>query len=823
MKKFSARPLLLTTAVLLALPTYSTVYAQATPAPAKTDKTLSADDVQKIKEIIVTARRVGERIQDVPLSIVALTGKDLAERAITNITELSTFTPGLSYSPDFGRSAERPVIRGISALRTEAPQPVSVFFNGVFVRDGALSLGIDDAQRIEVVKGPQSALYGRSTYAGAINYITVKPGNELEGRLSATVAGSGERSVFGAVTIPFSPDVMSARLRAKHYQYGGSYTNSQTGSKIGKESSRSGGADVSFTPSKNFDALFTVDTAQDRDGHFAAVTRTVPVQAAGVITNPNNTTNIANGQVCNGRTINIVGNTAGLPDAAVVAALATRVNGWPCGPANFSGTTIRRNSDDMANYTDPVTGIGYGNIEGLDRDILRSTATLNYTFDNGMKLTSLTGVTRQKTNLGADQSYNGTRFAPGFGAPASSWLSYNRDVLKYKSQEFRLSSAEGSAITWLAGYFYYKEESSGEGTGVIAQNAQLQTIADFMRPTSKTSVESVAPFGRVQLAINDKMKMSVEARYGSEKIAVGGTALGRATVSVGTCVAGEICFINGDKTFKDFTPRVTFDYKMNKDSLLYAQIAKGSKSGGFNTTPGLPSSSFAYDGEKITSAEIGMKNDFANRTIRLNLALFQNNVQGLQLSNLSTVTSPFTGASATTTIVNNVGKARTRGLEVEAMWKTTSWLTLSGNYAYTDAKAIEGTEITNGTVFGGDRSVAGATLPRSPKHSAAGSIAIDLPLASTGLSWFARGDVVHQSRRYAEIQNLIWADPFTHVNLSAGVRSNDWRITVFAKNATNDDTSLNGFRYLDPATFRRTAVDFLPKLRQVGVTMAYDF
>ena len=823
MKKFSARPLLLTTAVLLALPTYSTVYAQATPAPAKTDKTLSADDVQKIKEIIVTARRVGERIQDVPLSIVALTGKDLAERAITNITELSTFTPGLSYSPDFGRSAERPVIRGISALRTEAPQPVSVFFNGVFVRDGALSLGIDDAQRIEVVKGPQSALYGRSTYAGAINYITVKPGNELEGRLSATVAGSGERSVFGAVTIPFSPDVMSARLRAKHYQYGGSYTNSQTGSKIGKESSRSGGADVSFTPSKNFDALFTVDTAQDRDGHFAAVTRTVPVQAAGVITNPNNTTNIANGQVCNGRTINIVGNTAGLPDAAVVAALATRVNGWPCGPANFSGTTIRRNSDDMANYTDPATGIGYGNIEGLDRDILRSTATLNYTFDNGMKLTSLTGVTRQKTNLGADQSYNGTRFAPGFGAPASSWLSYNRDVLKYKSQEFRLSSAEGSAITWLAGYFYYKEESSGEGTGVIAQNAQLQTIADFMRPTSKTSVESVAPFGRVQLAINDKMKMSVEARYGSEKIAVGGTALGRATVSVGTCVAGEICFINGDKTFKDFTPRVTFDYKMNKDSLLYAQIAKGSKSGGFNTTPGLPSSSFAYDGEKITSAEIGMKNDFANRTIRLNLALFQNNVQGLQLSNLSTVTSPFTGASATTTIVNNVGKARTRGLEVEAMWKTTSWLTLSGNYAYTDAKAIEGTEITNGTVFGGDRSVAGATLPRSPKHSAAGSIAIDLPLASTGLSWFARGDVVHQSRRYAEIQNLSWADPFTHVNLSAGVRSNDWRITVFAKNATNDDTSLNGFRYLDPATFRRTAVDFLPKLRQVGVTMAYDF
>ena len=157
------------------------------------------------------------------------------------------------------------------------------------------------------------------------------------------------------------------------------------------------------------------------------------------------------------------------------------------------------------------------------------------------------------------------------------------------------------------------------------------------------------------------------------------------------------------------------------------------------------------------------------------------------------------------------------------MWKTTKWLTLSGNYAYTDAKAIEGTETTNGTAFGGDRSVAGAVLPRSPKQSAAASAAVDLPLTNTGLSWFARADMVHQSRRYAEIQNLIWADPFTHVNVSGGVRSNDWRVTVFVKNATNDNTSLNGFRYLDPATFRRTAVDFLPKLRQVGVTFAYDF
>ena len=91
------------------------------------------------------------------------------------------------------------------------------------------------------------------------------------------------------------------------------------------------------------------------------------------------------------------------------------------------------------------------------------------------------------------------------------------------------------------------------------------------------------------------------------------------------------------------------------------------------------------------------------------------------------------------------------------------------------------------------------------------------------LSFFARGDMVYQSRRYAEIQNLIWADPFTHFNASAGVKGNGWRATAFVKNLTDDNTALNGFRYLDPNTFRRTAVDFLPRLRRFGGSFALDF
>ena len=812
----SMKTLLLVTVVLTAQP----AFAQSQPAAP------AASDTAGFGDIIVTARKTSEKLQDVPLTIKALTGQELQDRGIGSVSELSQFTPGLTYSPDFGRSGERPVIRGISALRPEAPQPVSVFINGVFVRDAALGLVLDDAERVEVIKGPQSALYGRSTYAGAINYITVKPGNEVTGKLSVTLAGQGERTISGAVTLPIVHDVLSVRVRGRHYEYGGDYTNSLTGNKIGSERTNAIGGELSFTPSTSFDALLGLDYSADRDGLFAATIRTIPIQSGGVVTNQNGSTNVPNLSTCNGRTINIVGNNAaGIPDPAFPASASTRANGWPCGASNFTGTTVKRNEADLLNYTNPATGINYGDIRGLDRKILRASGTLNFHFGDGYTLTSQTAYTHQTSNVGADQSYNGTRFTPTFLGSAA-WTSYDRDRLNYWSQEVRLSSPQNQPFTWLLGAFYYKEEGNGVNSNVIVYSATAPggSTTDILRPKSQSSSRNIAGFAAIRYAFSDAFKISAEGRYGEERVTLGGTNLGNTVVAAGTCtVVGQPCVLNGDRTFRDFSPRVTIDFKPAPGILLYGQVAKGQKSGGFNATAGLPAANFAYDGEKVWSYEFGLKSDIFDRRVRFNLAFFQNDINGLQLSNISTVTSPITGISSTTTIVNNVGKARTRGFEFELDVKPTEWLTLTSNYAFTDAKAIEGTETTNGTAFGGNRSVAGFTLPRSPRVSATIGAAVDTPLAATGLNIFARADMTYQSRRYAEIQNLIWADPFLHVNASIGVRGKGWRATAFVKNLTDDNTSLNGFRYLDPNTFRRTAVDFLPRLRQFGGTVGFDF
>ena len=154
-----SKPLLLIAAILAAYPAVAQTTTadpskaepvKAAPVKAEPVKAADADAPLAIQSIVVTSRRVAERLQDVPISIVALTDKDLLERGVNSLVDLALLTPGLSYSTDFGRVGERPTVRGISVSRLDAPQPVSVFIDGVYVRDGVLALGIDDARRIEV-------------------------------------------------------------------------------------------------------------------------------------------------------------------------------------------------------------------------------------------------------------------------------------------------------------------------------------------------------------------------------------------------------------------------------------------------------------------------------------------------------------------------------------------------------------------------------------------------------------------------------------------------------------------------------------------------
>ncbi|MBK6598120.1 MAG: TonB-dependent receptor [Proteobacteria bacterium] len=794
--------------------------------PAATD----AEPTLALEEVVVTARKVAERLQDVPLSITAFSGKELESAGIANVTDLAGATPGLSYATDSGRTAERPVVRGISSLRPEAAQPVSVFLDGVYVRDGVLSLLLEDVQRVEVVKGPQSALYGRASYAGAINVLGNRPTDTLTGRVILTGAEDSQYEAFGVISGPLVSDRLLGRLSVKHYEYGGQYTNELSGNKVGDEKTDQIEGSLLFRAADSLEFLFNVGYKKDNDGFFASNTRNVPTIATvgGVptIISLNDTSNVANGAVCNGRTIQITQNNpmTGQPDPATPVPATTVLNGWPCGARDVPpGQLVRRNEADFAEYTDPRTGRNYGNIMGLDRAQIRGSLTIKWDFAAGYSLTSQTAYSERDQEFGADQSYNGTRFSI-VGTP---WSTFDDDTLKTFSQEFRVTSPRDRQLKWLAGVFMYTEDFEGLTSNVI-QRGPAPTFAVTAAPTrlvSPRTVDNYAGFAQLEFAATDQLNLSAELRYNWEKARYGDdTPLGTAIVTTDRFAAGQPVVINVPITEKSWAPRLTANYKLTPDMMLYAQAAEGFKNGAINVASSVPAAQVPYVGETVRAYEVGMKSEWMNRRLRANVALFWNDLTDLQLSQSIVALDPITGLQSTSTVVNNVGEARTRGAEFEFDASLTKNLSGGVIYAYTDAEALRGFEITNGQVFGGDQSVAGAELPRSPKHSAAGYLqwAQAMPFGSN-VEFQSRLDVVYESRRYAAIQNLIWADPRTRVNLSASLSNDNWRGSIWVKNLLNAEESVNAFRYLDPVTFRRTAVDWLPRLRQAGVTVSYSF
>jgi iron complex outermembrane recepter protein len=813
------RTILLATAAVAALSSPS-AFAQTQPG--------QGTDEVGLDEIIVTARKVEERLQDVPLSIRAFSGDTLAAAGVSNITDLANATPGLQYATDLGRTAERPVVRGISSLRPEAPQPVSVFLDGVYVRDGVLALLMDDVARVEVIKGPQSSLYGRATYMGAINVVSKRPTDTFTAKMIGTVAEAEQYEFFGVISGPIIDNKLSGRFAVKSYEFGGQYTNgaSPTGAKLGKERTFQMQAGLEFKPSENFTAYLTGSIKKDRDGYLLGVARTVPTISGTTITSLNGTTNVADLSVCDGKTLRItVNNTVtGQPDPSVAVPAATRLNGWPCGAVNgwADRTTVFRNVVDLQSYIDPRTGRDYGNIEGLNQETHRAALTLTWDVFDGHTITSQTGYSRQAQKLGTDQSYNNTRFAVT-NAP---WTTFDDNTLSTWSQELKVSSPTDQRLQWLAGGFYYTEYFQGITTNVIQRASPTAPVtAAPTRLVSPRETLNWALFGRLQYEIFEGLRASAEVRYSYEKNKFGdNTSLGTAVITTDRFTAGQPVIVNVPVTDKGWSPRFTLDYKVLPDVLLYAQVAKGTKSGGINAAAGTPASQVNFRGETVWAYEFGAKTEWFDRRVRANVALFQNDVNELQLSQAVVSNNPVTGLPATITVVSNVGKARTRGVEFELDVAVTSTIRAGVTYAYTDAKAVQGFEITSGNAFGGNQSVAGFKLPRSPEHSLSGNIGYTQPLAFwDDTKFFFRVDANYQSRRYAEVQNLIWADPTTKVNLNTGLDGGRWKATLWVKNLFNSDEAANAFRYLDPLTFRRSAVDWLPRLRQIGGTVTFDF
>lgn len=189
----------------------------------------AADDGLALEEIVVTARRAEETLQKVPLSITALGAKDIQAMGIARVEDVAALTPGFSFRNGFGRAIERPVIRGMANISGTAN--AAFFIDGVFVNGPITGYNLDNLERIEVIRGPQAALFGRSTFAGAINYVTRRPTDYHEASAKASMGEFNYQDMSAWASGPLVEGKLRFQIGGRYFNKDGQYTNAVSSAK----------------------------------------------------------------------------------------------------------------------------------------------------------------------------------------------------------------------------------------------------------------------------------------------------------------------------------------------------------------------------------------------------------------------------------------------------------------------------------------------------------------------------------------------------------------------------------------------------------------
>ncbi len=348
-------------------------------------------------EIVVYARKKREKIQDVPATVGILSSAMIEEGALRGLKDIAAFTSNFSYDEAFGRNnLQRPVIRGMSSVFGAAN--AAFFMDGIYISGGMASTPLFDLERVEVLKGPGSALYGRATLSGAVNYITKRPGDTLEGQFSASAASHDEYEVLARLSGPLVADKMGFSLSARHYEYGGEYKNTGPGGgTVGQEKSQSITGALTFRPADNFGAYLRVFYQKDDDGHTANALQ---------------------------------------PAAANNCFLDT--GGYFCGEIK-SPDSVALNLDI---FDDP----------GIERSIFRTSLIMDWERGD-YRVTSLSSFSHDRLQ---DQRDND--FLPIAALGGAFHVLSDTEIESY-SQELRVNYDDGGALRWLLGGYFYHEQT----------------------------------------------------------------------------------------------------------------------------------------------------------------------------------------------------------------------------------------------------------------------------------------------------------------------------------------------------------------------------
>jgi iron complex outermembrane recepter protein len=803
------------------------VFSVATPAWSQT--AAPAEDEGGIQEIIVTAQKRTENVQNVPIAISAFAGDALAERAVGNVSQLASLSPNVNLDSGVSFSASTAVlaasIRGIGAsdFAFNIDPAVGVYVDGVYLaRSVGANQDLLDVERIEILKGPQGTLFGRNTIGGAVSIVTRDPAKEFGVRGDLTLGRFNLFQARASVDIPLADnlystwtvDIKTRNGHLKRLPFPGSLAaNSPSYTAYpaaGYESpSREGDED-----NRTFRGKLKYDGGSVRltlSGDYAYTQGTAPTKLL---------------QTTNGDPGGLFGN---LYNLCISTPVATLNDIGLINMCNSSGTQLpsrHRGQTFAVNRLYTLAGVNADANPNNDllpwdnRFITNDRDTSYATGNNFSKLRNYGFTGTAEFDVGEDAliksitSYRKSNWVSGLdgdGSPLNISTYSFRQRQKQFSQELQLvGSALDDKLNYVLGAYFFNESGfladyviAGEGIYVIDGPNWLKTNA-------------YAGFGQLDYRVNDLIGFTVGARYTKEskefeggqqelsglfyKLAgapcsnLAGDIFPNAVLPNGqTCrVANNYpdpnnplriypAGINRQK-FNNFSPKLGIQIHPADDVMIYGSWSKGYKTGGWTTRYSTPQTFVSsFDPEKATTYELGLKSTLLDRRLQVNAALFYTDYSAIQLNYQ-------VGGSPT---IANVGDGKIKGGELEIVAQPTKALTLNFAVGYTDAyyTALDpAVAVTSGASALQAGAVVGSTLPKTPKWKVNFSPRYQIEMGN-GSSVTLLGDYTFISKQTNNVERTFALNRPSVSILNASIAYRDpsekYTVTVGGTNLTN--------------------------------------
>ncbi len=743
-----------------------------------------------IEEIVVTARKRGESLLEAPITITSFSSNDIEKIGMRDLEDIAAYAPGLYYTEQGnvrgGRYTSVVRFRGMD-INDVSPvrQLASVFIDGVYVAGGVTAISTDDVERVEVIKGPQSAYFGRSTFGGAVNFITRDPSTtESAGTVKLRLAEDDDYEVSGSVDIPLIEEKLAARVTGRYYTAGGRWESAADGGRLGEQETTSVGFSVVATPNDNLRVRFRGNYAEDEDG----LSPTFALDGSYHNCGPFGAGTVS--YIC-----------GELPYVGDIP-LNTPLTGTP------RDVFVNNIFDSPAVAADPVL-----DHTGMERDALRMSLTADWDIgDTPYTASLLLGYNSIEQRRLNDLDHTGENV----------WLESNFQDIEDRTLEATLSY-EKDRLTWLVGANYFNMEYAapvGQSIGWLYPQPFLPNGFFFDQAIGENDVTTIGLFGAVSYALTDTVNVSVEARYQEDEI----------EETAGTVLS---------ETFTNFLPRVILQWQPTDQTNLYFTYAKGNKPGNFNNNVvGLNetqrqqvqeqtgATEFVDEGE-LDNYEVGIKQSFLDGRAFVSAAVYFMQWSNQQTQTTAVVDDPTSPVGfRTIPVIIVAGETDLWGLELEGNWAISERWSARGtfNWAASEYQVFECQFCARVT---GTADMSGNETPRYPEFS--GSLGLEyVAPARNGSEWYARADLVYTGSTWTEAFNLAETEAYWTANARVGIDSMDWRFELFVNNVFDEEAYRGAARFTDFTTgtfdlsrFVTTVTPLEP--RQFGVQITRRF